>query len=91
MKDTRPPLSYAIIKLFADGRRRCAEDVVKDLENDYYGYKLLAEKDVEETLITARENGLLNESGIEVGNDGTQLCVYFELNDYGRKMIKQYL
>ena len=55
------PLHYAIIKHFENGATACAQDVVAALEPAYAGYKLLSLHDVEETLATAKENGILEE------------------------------
>lgn len=85
-----PPLSYAIIKLFSDGTPRCARDVIEALSPDYKGFKLLTEKDVDESLATAKENGLLDEVKAEAFDDG-KVLIFFQINDYGRKMIERYL
>ena len=84
------PLSYAIVRLFADGRRRCAADVVSELEPTYGGHRLLTKKGVDEALATAKENGLLDESGAEIANDG-ELLIFYTLSGYGRDMVEKYL
>ena len=62
MKNNLPPLYYAIIGQFKDDAEHCAADIVAALESDYAGYKLLTNKDVEEALATAKENGILDEN-----------------------------
>lgn len=84
------PLSYAIMRLFMDGKARCAADVVNELKPLYGGHRLLNEKDVDEALAIAKENGLLDESGAEMGDCGA-LRIYFTVNDYGREMVRDYL
>ena len=53
------PLHYAIIKHFENGVAACAQDVVAALKPAYSSYKLLSLHDVEETLATAKENGMM--------------------------------
>ena len=47
MGDSLIPLHYAILKHFMDGEADCADGVVRALEGDYRGYKLLNRADVE--------------------------------------------
>ena len=84
------PLYYAIIKHFMDGEEHSAQDVIDALEPDYGGYKLLTRKDVEEALDTAKENGLLDESGCDL-DEGEQLRIFYKVNDFGRDMIDRYI
>lgn len=85
-----PPLNYAIIGLFTDGESRCAEDVATALAADYQGCKLLSVRDVDETLMTAKENGLLEEAAFEPAGDG-RLRVFYRMTPYGRDMVDRYL
>lgn len=82
-------MSYAIIRLFTDEVPRCAVDVINELDPLYSGHKMLTEKGVDEALATAKENGLLDETGAKV-DDGV-LHVHFMLSDYGREMVERYL
>ena len=84
------PLYYAIIKHFDNGATACAQDVVAALKPSYSGYKLLSLHDVEETLTTAKENGILEETNCTVNDDGS-LVFYYRLSDFGRDMVGKYL
>ena len=84
------PLHYAIIKHFENGVTACAQDVVAALEPAYSGYKLLSLHDVEETLATAKENGILEETDCTESNDGN-LVFYYRLSDFGKEMVGKYL
>ncbi len=84
------PLYYAIMKQFMDGRVRSARDVVAALEPHYGGYKLLTNKDVEEALATAKENGLLDEVGCSADQAG-ELQLRYQVSDFGRDMITSYI
>ena len=84
------PLHYAIIKHFENGVTACAQDVVAALEPAYSNYKLLSIHDVEETLATAKENGILEETDCTVNDDGN-LTFYYRLTDFGKDMVGKYL
>jgi len=84
------PLYYAIMKEFMDGAEHSAIDVIAALEPNYHGYKLLTRKDVEEALATAKENGLIDESSFDL-DDGDDLLIRYQINDFGRDMIDRYI
>ena len=83
------PLHYAIIKHFENGATACAQDVVAALKPAYSSYKLLSLHDVEETLATAKENGILEETDCTVKDEG--LTFYYRLSDFGKDMVGKYL
>lgn len=84
------PLHYAIIKHFENEVTACAQDVVTALKPAYSNYKLLSLRDVEETLATAKENGILEETDCTVSDDGN-LTFYYRLSDFGKNMVGKYL
>lgn len=84
------PLHYAIIKHFENGVTACAQDVVAALKPAYSSYKLLSLHDVEETLATAKENGILEETDCTVKDD-RNLMFYYRLTDFGKDMVGKYL
>ena len=65
-------------------------DIVTALESDYAGYKLLTNKDVEEALATAKENGILDETRADLDDNG-QLRVFYRMSIFGGVMVNQYL
>lgn len=89
MKNNLPPLYYAIIGQFKDDAEHCAADIVAALESDYAGYKLLTNKDVEEALATAKENGILDETRADLDDNG-QLRVFYRMSVFGGVMVNQY-
>jgi len=84
------PLYYAIMKHFVDGGQYCTADVMAALDSLYGGYKLLTRKDVDEALATAKENGLLDESGYNLDEAG-ELRIFYQVNDFGADMIERYI
>lgn len=85
-----PPLYYAIVLHFLDGRTDDVRGVVEALRVDYDGYRLLNAEDVEEALATAKENGLLREAGYRLDEvDG--LRIDYEMTEFGKNMVRRYL
>lgn len=90
MNKNLQPLHYAIIKHFDSGLEDSADGVMAALEQDYAGYKLLNLKDIEETLSTAKENGLLEEATCQLDDIGN-LVLRYRLTPFGKDMIRRYL
>ena len=90
MSNNLIPLYYAIVKRFMDGAEHDAADVVEALKPQYGNYKLLTMKDVEEALATAKENGLLDETGCSLSDAG-ELQIRYQVNEFGRSMIDRYI
>ena len=90
MRNNLMPLYYAIVKQFMDGNEYDASEIVRVLEPNYGGYRLLTRRGVEEALATAKENGLLDESHYDV-DDADDLRVFYRVNDFGREMIDRYI
>lgn len=90
MKNNLPPLHYAIIECFNHSEELSANDVIAALKEDYSGYKLLNSKDVDEALATSRENGLLEETKVDVDGDG-QLRIFYKMTAFGTDMVRRYL
>ena len=84
------PLNFAILKLFTDGRTASPEQVVDALQADYASYKALNKKAVLNTLLTAVSNGLLEEAGFELDENG-ELRIYFRSNKDGIAAINSYI
>lgn len=85
-----PPLYYAIVLHFLDGRADDASGVVEALKPDYGGCKLLTVEDVEEALATAKENGLLEAADYQIDESG-DLIISYQITEFGGDMIRRYL
>lgn len=85
-----PPLYYAIILHFLDGKTDSARGVVQALSPNYGGYSLLTLNGVEEALATGKENGLLEEADFQLDEDG-ELRIDYRMTEFGRDMVQRYL
>lgn len=90
MNNELPPLHYAIIEHFTDGVEDYAQGVIRALEKDYTGYKLLNAGAVSEVLATAKENGILEEASYWVNSKGDLIPTY-RMSEFGREMVQHYL
>lgn len=84
------PLNYAILKLFEKGYEYDVQTVMLKLEKEYGSFRAFKEKAVNESLMSAEKNGLLEESNWELDDQGL-LHVYYTATDYGVDMIKGYI
>ena len=84
------PLYYAMMRLFTDGKERCVNDVIEELKPEYGNFKMLRFNAVQEGLMTAKTNGLMDESRFDLDENG-DLRVYFKINDYGTQMVNGYI
>ena len=83
------PLYYSML-LFKDGKERCVNDVLNELKGEYSSFKMLRFAPVQEGLMTAKENGLLDETRFDLDEEG-KLRVYWKVNDYGMQMMNSYI
>jgi len=84
------PLNYAILKLYEDGSEIDVQGVISRLEADYSSFSAFKPKAVNESLMSAEKNGMLEESNWELDNNG-DLHVYYKATEYGLEMISGYI
>lgn len=84
------PLYYSMLLLFKDGKERCVNDVIEELKPEYAHFKMLKFAAVQEGLMTANNNGLLDETKFDLDENGN-LRVYWKVNDYGMQMMNTYI
>ena len=84
------PLNYAILKLFENGDEMDVQGDMATLAGDYSGFRAFKAKAVNESLMSAEKNGLLEESNWGLDEKG-ELHVYYKVTDYGADMIKGYI
>lgn len=84
------PLYYSMLLLFKDGKERCVNDVITELKPEYGNFKMLKPSAVQEGLMTAKTNGLLDETRFDL-DANNQLRVYYKVNDYGMQMMNSYI
>ncbi|MDR0308655.1 MAG: hypothetical protein LBH87_01845 [Coriobacteriales bacterium] len=84
------PLNFAILKLFEEGEEYDTIDVMEKLQGQYSKFRAFKFNAVQESLMSAEKNGMLDE--VRYGMDANEnLRVYYKANDYGMDMIKNYI
>ena len=84
------PLYYAIMKYMTNVDKASNLDVINALKNEYGNFKMLRPEAVEEALMTAKANGILDEAGVELEEEN-KLIIFYKVTDYGREMINRFI
>lgn len=84
------PLYYALMKYYTTVDEACAADVMGALKDTYGSFKQFKKKSLTEALMTAKSNGLLEESRFDL-DENNELRVYYKVTEYGTQMIRDYI
>lgn len=84
------PLNYAILKQFTDGKEYCRNDLKKILASDYSDWKAFSDKQMDDALLTACSNGLIEESHLDSDEKGN-LVIYYQSNQESIDAINNYI
>ena len=84
------PLNYAILLYFTKHDEGDADSVIEELKAEYSHYRAFKRPAVVESIMTAKENGILEEVRAEPG-EGEQLRLWYRLTDYGKELIDRFM
>ena len=84
------PLYYAIMKYMTKVDKASNLEVINALQNEYGNFNMLRPDAVEEALMTAKANGILDEAGVELEEEN-KLIIFYKVTDYGREMINRFI
>ena len=84
------PLNYAILKYFTKVDEACADDVNEALKPEYGNFKMLKKPSVIEALMTAEQNGLIEESRFDMDDNG-ELRIFYHAHEEGKATINSYI
>ena len=84
------PLNYAILLYFTKRPEGDADSIIEELKPEYGRYRAFSKKGVIEALMTAKENGILEEVRSEMSSTD-ELRVWYCLTDYGKDLIERFL
>ena len=84
------PLNYATLKLFADGDQLDVAAVMDRLKPSYGSFRSFKFRAIQESLMSAEKNDLLERTSFELDED-CNLRVYYRASEYGLRMIAQYI
>ena len=84
------PLNYAILLFFTKNEEGDADTIIEELKPEYGLYRMFKRAAVVEALMTAKENGILEEVRTEL-EEGDVLRVWYKLTEYGTELIQRFL
>lgn len=84
------PLNFAILKLFEGGNEYDVQGVMEQLQGEYASFKVFKPKGVNESLMSAEKNGLLDATRYSLDKKD-ELHVYYKATEYGENMIRQFI
>ncbi|MGF0039759.1 hypothetical protein ACQRBF_03155 [Peptoniphilaceae bacterium SGI.131] len=82
-------LNYAILKYFTKVEKASVNEVMEALKGEFGKYKPFKKKSMIEALMTAKENGLIDEDSFEL-KDG-ELIVYYKASQEQKDTINAYI
>ena len=85
------PLNYAILKYMTTVDKASAKEVVDALKPEYGSFRMLNMLTVQEALMTAEQNTLLEEAGYNLNEQGDDVDIFFKITSYGEMMIDKYV
>ncbi len=86
----KKPLNYAILKYMTTVNEACTDDVLCALKGDYSTFRAFNKSDVQNALLTAEANGLLEESRYDLDDEG-QVRMFFRAHAEGAATINRYI
>ncbi len=84
------PLNFAILKYVTTVKETCADDVINALQGEYGSFKALSRDGVLEALMTAEQNGLVQEVRFDLDRKG-ELRIYYQAHEEGAATINNYI
>ena len=84
------PLNFDILKYFTKVDEACADDVIEALKPEYGNFRMLKKKSVIEALMTAEQNGLIEESRFDLDNNG-DLRIFYHTTEESAATINNYI
>ena len=86
----KQPLNYAILLYFREHEEGDADSIIEALKPEYGHYRAFKRPAVIESLMTAKENGILEEVRTEL-TDEDVLRVWYKLSEYGAGLVQRFL
>jgi len=79
-----------MLKYYTTGVEACRADVQEALKDEYGSFKAFRDKAMDEALMTACSNGLIDESRYELDEKGN-LVIYYKSSQEGIDTINNYI
>lgn len=83
------PLSYAILACFKNKNKHSALSIFEELKNTYHNHPNFELNYILESLMIAKENGLINEVDYEINNE--DLIIFYQADQVQIATLNKYL
>ena len=84
------PLNYAILQYFTTVEEACAAQVYEAIKDEYGKYRMCKVDKINEAIMTAEKNGLLEEARYELDANGN-VVIYYHAVGEGLDAINSYI
>lgn len=84
------PLNYAMLKYFTRHGEACVDDVMAELAPEYASFAAFTRPRMQEALMTAHKNGLIDEARYDLDDDD-ELRVFYRADRAQQRTINAYL
>ena len=83
-------LNYAILQYYTKVSEADADQVMASLQGEYSNFRTFKKKSIIEALMTAKANGILEETHVEL-DDNDELKVFYCATEEGKETIRKYI
>ena len=84
------PLFFSMLKYYTTGVEACRADVQEALRAEYGNFKAFKDKAMDEALMTACSNGMIDETRYELDDKG-KLVIYYKASQESIDTINSYI
>ena len=84
------PLFFSMLKYYTTGVEACRADVQEALRAEYGNFKAFKDKAMDEALMTACSNGMIDETRYELDDKG-KLVIYYKASQESLDTIISYI
>lgn len=84
------PLFFSMLKYYTTGVEACRADVQEALRAEYGNFKAFKDKAMDEALMTACSNGMIDETRYELDDKG-KLVIYYKASKESIDTINSYI
>jgi DNA-binding PadR family transcriptional regulator len=84
------PMSFRMLHYFSTVSEATVDHLMAALKSEYGTEKQFSRKNISNSLFSMRENGIIEDSKVELDHAG-ELNIYYRINDEGSGLLKKYL
>ena len=90
MKRNTLPLTFRVLHFLSTVKESTVDHLMHELKAEYGTEKQFKKPNVSNILISMKENGLIEDSTVELDKDG-ELSISYCINEEGSRLLKKYL